>query len=190
MRELPKEPAVKVASKLEDVLGSPLESVSAQASPAPVVRDLADRFGENPRKRAPMQGSRLGVDCSKLIEAGYYCHWVNDHDVRVQEELAKGYQFVTQDEVELSPLIGAPSTSLDNKVSRYVGTKADGSPLSAYLMKIPARWKRENDVEDQRRPDQVDRQIRQGIVKQADGDNSSRGSFYDAGTRYEQPRSR
>jgi len=165
---------------------------STHVADAPQVREATDRFGENPRKRQKsLSGDlRLGVDVSKLTEAGYHPHWINDQDGRVEAELAKGYSFVTYDEIGQTQRIGAKTASLDDKVCRVVGERKEGGPLYAYLLKIPERWWRENQEADQERPNAIDRQIRQGAVSRADGDRSSRGSFYDAGTVYEPNRSR
>lgn len=161
-----------------------LSRASAPAEPRQV-REMTDRidpmygdeFGENPRKhQTSFLNSKLGVDVSKLEAAGYHCHWVNDTENRVQARLADGYQFVTREEVSLAPKIGA--TDLSDKVSVISGTKDDGSPLTIFLMKIPKRWWMENQAETQKRPDQIDRQIRSGKVQKWEGDDSSADSFY------------
>lgn len=134
------------------------ETVQQTVSP----RSTVERATTNPRSRPKFGSSKLGVDCSKLIEAGFYCHWINDYPGRVQDALGSGYQFVKLSEIESSPTIGAPSADGEERVSRRVGVGEEGKPLLAYLMKIPSEWKKENDSFYQERCDAVDRQIRAG----------------------------
>lgn len=173
----------------EETLGAPSEP--RQVREATDRRDpmYGDEFGENPRKsQRAFISSKMGVDISKLEAAGYHCHWVNDDDNRVQARLAEGYQFVTRDEVSLAPRIGA--SDLSDKVSIISGTRNDGTPLPIFLMKIPKRWFLENQAEGQKRPDQIDRQIRSGKITRVDEDNSSDSAFYAKEADYGRKRSR
>jgi len=128
------------------------------------VRKPEDRASA-PRSRQMFgQGGKLSVDCSKLQQAGYYCHWVNDYPNRINEAQANGYEFVGIDEVQGLDGVGTYTADASNKLSRIVGTNDQGEPLLAYLMKIRQEWKAENDAYHQRRPDQIDQEIRSGTL--------------------------
>lgn len=127
-----------------------------------IPRQSTDRSEGLPRRRMIGGGSKLGIDAARLIEMGYSVYWRNDEDGRIQELLANGYEFVTSDEIEDTSLrIGATDMSKD-KVSRVVGHRENGAPLTAYLMKIKAGWKQENDAFYQQRCDKIDAAIRSG----------------------------
>lgn len=180
MTKLPQEAAVQV----EKVVGSVTEQAQA-ATP----RTLSDRPTQRPRKRMTFGSSKLGVDCSKLHEAGFYCHWLNDYPGRISEAQEVGYQFVLLSEIESSPTLGAPTADGGQRVSRRVGVKEDGTELLAYLMKIPLEWKHENDAEYTKRADAIDAQIRSGKVTQVAGTDPA-SSYYNGGIKMETPRSR
>lgn len=139
-------------------------SLPSRAEVETVVRTPADREVTARSRQMFGQGGKLSVDCSQLIEAGYYCHWLNDYPNRVNEALANGYEFVTLDEVSQANGVGTYTADASNKVSRIVGTTDQGEPLLAYLMKIRKEWKAENDAFHQRRPDQIDQEIRSGTL--------------------------
>lgn len=133
-----------------------------EVSPQPQVRNSYERQEDMQRKRKMFGETAFGVDCTKLQEAGYYCHWLNDSPGRISEAHANGYEFVKQSEVELAPGLGAPSADAGDKVSRIVGHTDQGGPLLGYLMKIPQGWKDENDAFYGKRADAVDRAVRSG----------------------------
>jgi len=55
--------------------------------------------------------------------------WVNDNDMRIAQAGDLAYDFVTDPD--------AKSTDVGSRISRQVGTKANGEPLRAYLMETP-----------------------------------------------------
>ena len=100
---------------------------------------------------------------------GYHLHWINDWHPsvadRLQRALKAGYRYVTQEEVDSARLLGAGTTDLGgDRVSRTVGTRTDGSPITAYLMKIPLEWWMEHQQPVWDRADQVDNSIRRGAI--------------------------
>lgn len=160
MAKLPQESAVEAVE----------QAVSAGEIPSreqiqAVVRTTTDRKEGRPRRRPAFGSSKLGVDCSQLQQAGYYCHWINNYTGRVQDALNSGYEFVSLSEVQSAPSIGAPTADLGDRVSRRVGVTEDGKELLAFLMKIPMEWKHENDAYYQERADSIDRAIRTGAVE-------------------------
>lgn len=149
------------------------------------VRSADDRSAADlPRRRMIGGGSKLGVDCSRLIEQGYVPYWRNDQDGRVQEALANGYEFVKPDEIEETYLsIGSKELTSD-KVSRIVGYTEKGEPIRAYLMKIRQDWAQENQAYYQRRCDAIDRAVRTGTTTPVEGSYSPKeGISYNARNR-------
>lgn len=100
---------------------------------------------------------------------GYHLHWINDWHPqmadRINQALKAGYRFVSQQEVDTAQLLGAPTADLGGeRVSRTVGTRTSGEPITAYLMKIPTEWWLEHQKPVWDRADKVDAQIRRGAA--------------------------
>jgi hypothetical protein len=129
-------------------------------------------------------GSKLGVDCSKLIAAGFHPYWRNDMDGRVQEALANGYEFVHPDEVEEVNLRITAQPMSGDKVSRIVGYTDKGDPIHAFLLKIKKEWFEENQAFYQKRNDAIDRAIKSGNVSSVEsGYSPKEGISYQNQTR-------
>lgn len=102
------------------------------------------------RKRVPMSGRRTKLqlsdeDAKEFKEHGWTVRWVNDKDGRIQQALAGGYNFVTQEE---APSIGqfaveGKSNDLSGKVSMIV-SRGGGDPIEAFLMKIQTKYYNED----------------------------------------------
>lgn len=154
--------------------------VAQELKPATIAEIGADvHQDEMPRRRMIGGGSKLGVDCSKLIAAGYHPYWRNDMDGRVQEALANGYQFVSPDEVEEVSLRVSAQEMADDKVSRVVGHTDKGDPIRAFLMKIKKEWHEENMAFYQKRNDAIERAIRSGNVTSVEsGYSPKEGTSY------------
>lgn len=60
---------------------------------------------------------------------GHTRRWFNDDGNRIAEAQELGYDFVSED--------GLKTSSAGSRVSRLVGTKANGEPLHAFLMETP-----------------------------------------------------
>src|SRR6266404_7374791 len=82
------------------------QHVAAEVGSSNQIRSLTDRDSTTPRSRPAFGRAKLGVDCTKLHEMGFYCHWINNYPGRVSDALESGYDFVTTDEVEVAPTIG------------------------------------------------------------------------------------
>jgi hypothetical protein len=133
-----------------------------QPEPSPTDVVVGEAGVDLPRRRMIGGGSKLGVDCTKLIERGYRPYWRNDMDGRVQEALANGYEFVNPDEVEEVHLRITAQAMTSDKVSRIVGYTDKGDPIYAFLMKIRKEWHEENMAFYQKRNDAIDKAIRSG----------------------------
>lgn len=111
----------------------------------------ASREATGRRARVPLGSSRQKLTASQ--REGYQRRWVNDVPGRVEMAQEAGYEFVTADAKANSSDPGA------NK-SAIVGVNADGTPLRAYLMEIPADWYQEDQKAKQSECDRVDEAIR------------------------------
>lgn len=79
------------------------------------------------RRRASVGGHALKL--SAPARPGYVRRWVNDIDNRLADANELEYDFVSDDTIK--------STGVDSRVSRLVGTKANGEPMRAFLMETP-----------------------------------------------------
>ncbi len=90
---------------------------------------------------------------------GYHLFWENDEDNALESRLYEGFEFVSPAEVRMQSAVVADA-DLGDKVSKYVGKKADGSPLRAYLLKYPEDlWEEMQDMK-QRQANEWDSAIR------------------------------
>jgi len=123
-----------------------------------VVRKDSDRSVR--KERIP-----FGVPVQKLqgvsVE-GYRLRWINDYPGRIAQAQAGGWEFVESDEVSISAVgaLGFQNENLGSKVARIIGKNHDGSPLFAYLMKLPEEFAKENEKIIQGYADRIDDEIR------------------------------
>ena len=102
-------------------------STPSAASP-PATGEGAERSAPSSRRRR----TSVGGHKSKLdapARAGEVRRWVNDDGNRIDECRELGYEFVSDK--------GVQTSSPGSRISRLVGTKANGEPLHAYLMETP-----------------------------------------------------
>lgn len=83
---------------------------------------------------------------------GYHRHWFNEIPGRLDRALEAGYTFVLDKESQ--------------KVCRPVGVGESGGALMAYLMEIPEEWYKEDQAAEQKRLDDLDNNLRQGVDAQ------------------------
>lgn len=115
--------------------------------------------------RVPFGSALTQLDATEI--PGYHLHWINDwhpqHADRITEAKAAGYRFVSQQETQTARLLGASTVDLaGDRVSRIVGTRPTGEPITAYLMKIPTAWWLEHQKGVWDHADKVDAAIRRG----------------------------
>lgn len=123
---------------------------------------------DQPVERVPFgtANQKLNATCIP----GMHLHWINDwHPAmpnRLAQALASGYKFVSQEEVSTAALLGkaseSPTTDLSTRVSRIVGARPDGAPITSYLMKIREDWHLEHQQPALDRADMVEDAIRRG----------------------------
>jgi hypothetical protein len=102
-----------------------------------VIKSGTSPSGSGAEQSAPVTSRRrkrgsVGGFVSKLdapLREGETRRWVNDDGNRIAECRELGYEFVSEK--------GIQTADPGSRISRLVGTKADGKPLHAYLMETP-----------------------------------------------------
>jgi len=107
------------------------------------------------RQRRPRMGTgghqlRLAAPTRK----GETRRWVNDDGNRIAEMQDLGYAFVTE--------TGIQTDAPGSRISRRVGTKANGEPLHAYLMETPDELYAQGVAEKEAHARSIDEAIRAG----------------------------
>ena len=116
------------------------------------------------KERVPFGGARLKL--SVPAKKGKVRRWVNDVGGRCQLAGEGGYEFVADDGLKIGDAnIDSGNQSLDSRVSRIVGTQADGRPLTSFLMEIDEKLYKEDQEEKQKKLDSVDAQIQRGNIE-------------------------
>jgi len=106
------------------------------------------------RRRVPLGVPRLKLEVATT--PGKVGRWVNDVGDRINAAIDGGYEHVT-----------GPDGTQRKKV---VGTKEDGSSMTAYYMEIDKELYDEDQAAKQAEIDVVDRQIKEGTFDQRPGD--------------------
>lgn len=111
--------------------------------------------GDRPQRsqRIPFGVPRRKLEVPMEIP-GYHLSIINDDGGRINQAQQGGYEFVSPNEVGVS--------SNDSQVKYIVGKKEDGSPMTAYLMKIKQEWRDEDLLEQSK----VNRSFEEAIKKQ------------------------
>lgn len=116
---------------------------------------------EAPRERQEgFGGPRLKLSVIGSIP-GYHLYFENDDEGAIEQLLYEGFEFVKPDEVKMMQHIVADADITD-RVSRYVGKKADGSPMRAYLLKIREDLWEERERNRYRQADEWESAIKKG----------------------------
>lgn len=108
---------------------------NAPAKPSEVNQSTPSGLPDGPMVRPDFSGRRLKLGARPI--KGYHLCWINDTGTNVEENMAIGYTCVTRAEQGVPMLPGQTSDNLGDSIRRPVGTQEDGSPMYAYLMKIP-----------------------------------------------------
>ncbi len=125
-----------------------LATAGADAKPR---RERRQRFGTGGFKSKLALPSEMEA---RMKAQGLSARWVNDDGNRIAELRELGYEFVTESGVQTD----APGS----RVSRLVGTKANGEPLHAYLMDTPDELIAQGVAEREAHNRQIDDAIRAG----------------------------
>ena len=98
---------------------------------------------------------------------GYHLYWENDNEGAIEQLLYEGFEFVEPSEVSMTSHIVSDKDTA-NRVSRYVGVKADNTPMRAYLLKCPDEVWADRKSASLAQADEWDSSIRQARVGEAD----------------------
>ena len=104
------------------------------------------------RRRGKVGGFALKLSAPQ--REGETRRWVNDDGNRIAEMRELGYDFVSD--------TGIQSADPGSRVSRLVGTKANGEPLHAYLMETPDELYAQGVAEKEAANRQIDEAITAG----------------------------
>ena len=104
------------------------------------------------RRRASVGGHAMKLRAPQ--REGYVRRWVNDDGNRIADATELAYDFVLDTSIE--------GTGDGSRVSRLVGTKANGEPLRAYLMETPVEEYRAGLAEKEALNRQIDDAITRG----------------------------
>lgn len=119
-------------------------------------RESRDEQETPRRRRVP-----LGVPRQKLNapqRPGYVRRWVNDDPGRLDAAQEGGYEYVTGE----SRSEGGATDGMGAKISRVVGTRDGGAPITAYLMEIKKEWYDEDQEAKQGKIDDSEAALRRG----------------------------
>jgi hypothetical protein len=137
------------------------------------VRRESDRTVAPRERPKNLGGPRLKLGVIGEIP-GFHLYWENDDEGAIEQLLYEGFEFVRPEEVRMQSHIVADKDVAD-RVSRYVGKKADGSPLRAYLMKCPDEIWGDREADRYERANAWDSAIKQGKVQHGDGRYKPKG---------------
>lgn len=104
------------------------------------------------RRRAGVGGHHSKLDAP--LREGEQRRWVNDDGNRIAEVRELGYEFVSE--------TGIQTADPGSRISRLVGTKANGEPLHAYLMETPDELFAEGQAEQEAACKLIDEAIAAG----------------------------
>lgn len=133
--------------------------------------DASEKRESNGRVPLGTPGMKMSIrDYGGQLE-GYVPRWINDKGGRIHQALGGGYEPVFKDDRVVAGESGGDRNSdMGSWVSQIVGTKEDGSPLRAYLMKIKREWYDDDQKAKQQQVDAVDEAIRGGRINEKAGD--------------------
>lgn len=133
-----------------------MENLEPRRRGRPPINPEASDQGEAPpkrRRRASVGGHAMKLQAPQ--RKGYVRRWVNDDGNRLAKAEELAYDFVTDPD--------AQSTDVGSRISRLVGTKANGEPLRAYLMETPEEEYRAGLDEKESLNSQIDEAITRGV---------------------------
>lgn len=132
---------------------------------AEIEKEIRERWGEGAENKRIAFGSstrRLPYKPRR----GFHRHVFNDFPGRIEQATRAGYKHVEDEQ--------------RRPIATVVGTDQYGGPLRGYLMEIPEEWYRKDMAAAQADLDELDREIRGGVIGAKEGDGR-----YGAGIRIE-----
>lgn len=119
------------------------------------------RKGSGRKARVPLNAMQQKMQV-KHKNPNFVDRWFNDDHGRLQAAQQAGYEFVEDEDVKAER--AGTNAESDARVSIHAGTRRDGSPMNAYLMRIPKEYYDEDQAAKQAVVDETDKAIRGGSI--------------------------
>lgn len=138
----------------------PLDNIKEKV----MVEEVKKEKSEKRRERVPFGAHRMKLSFEN--KAGKVRRWFNDVGGRVADAEAAGYSFVTAGTTKVGDTaLGSGNQDLGTRISRRTGTKENGAEMVSYLMEIDEDLYKEDQLEKQKRVDDIDTKIRKGNIE-------------------------
>lgn len=124
--------------------------------PRSEARETREEQEPSRRKRVPLGVPRLKMNAPQ--RPGYVRRWVNDNPGRLDAAQQGGYEFVVGE----SASEGGATDGMGAKISRIVGTRDGGAPITAYLMETKQEWYEEDQKSKQAIVDETEAALKRG----------------------------
>lgn len=105
----------------------------------------------------------FGVNFEKALP-GFHLHWFNDDGDRIMRMLVMGFTMVKRTDVAINEKVAPLNQDLGENIAVYVGKKTDGTPMRAFLMKIPEEMYAKRYARAQEHNDKIEEAIRFGSI--------------------------
>ena len=146
---------------------------AASAAQTPAIRNTSQRKDAPRERTARLGGPRLKLSVIGDIP-GYHLYWENDDEGAIETLLYEGFEFVKPAEVHMQSHV-VMDTDVTDRVSRYVGKKADGTPLRAYLLKCSDEHWREREASRYDQADEWEADIKRRVNEPEKGRYNPKG---------------
>ena len=171
-----------IESNLNDISDLVGEAPARRPGRPPKARDTYDDI--NPQAKASTLGNKpervtartrvpMSIPAPKLAVPdipGYHLHWILNDPARINQAMRAGYEFVSEDEVDVANtnLAGDMSTSGNTDMGSRVSVLAsgsvgdDGKEQRLYLMKLPQEWWEEDQAKLEAQNENIAASLRGG----------------------------
>lgn len=146
------------------------------------VRETTDRKEDVRERVEDFGGPRLKLAVRGQIP-GYHMYWEVDEDAAIETLLYEGFRFVEPEEVQMKSHI-VQDADVSNRVSRFSGRKADGTPQRQYLLACPDDIWAAREAHRYVQADAWDTAIRQSVDRPAPGRYNPKGVTTTLDTKY------
>lgn len=131
-------------------------------------RESVEEVANDRPRRTPVSANRDILAVSNIPE-DKVGRWVNDDGDRIMRFLNGGWEFVTDTGVCVGEKTVEASKGVGQTIHRLVGTKANNSPLYAYLMVISKEWYNEDQDRKQEDVDASEDAIYERLTSRKNG---------------------
>lgn len=142
-------------------------------APAPAIRNTSQRKDAPREREQRFGGPRLKLSVLGTIP-GYHLYWENDDEGAIETLLYEGFEFVNPSEVKMQSHV-VMDTDVSDRLSRYVGKKADGTPLRAFLLKCSDEHWQERELYRYEQADEWESDIKRRVNEPEKGRYNPKG---------------